>query len=126
MKIIIKTKNFDNTADIEKFIEKKFLTLKKFISILKKDTPENLKTLAEVFIEMDKEGNHHRKGDIFSVKAQIILPGKNLTVSSNGDTLFKAIVKTRDEMKTEIEKYKFKKIDKNRRPQMKKEKNISK
>lgn len=122
MKIIIKTKNLELTPDLQGFIEKKIGSIKKFINILKKDDcppTGGCKTLAEVFVELEKETSHHKKGNIFSVKTQVILPGKSLTAGAKADDLFKAIVEAKDELKMEIEKYKFKKIDKNRRLQRK-------
>lgn len=117
MKIIIKTKNLDQSEALNSFIEKKFESIKKFISILQK--PEDGKTLAEVFIEVEKDSKHHKKGDIFVVKAQVILPGKNVMAEAKEEDLFAAVVKAKDELKMEIEKYKFKKIDKTRREQRK-------
>jgi len=123
MKIIIKTKNLDLTTDLHNFIEKKIGSIKKFINILKQDIPlpggHLGKTLAEIFIEVEKETEHHKKGKIFLVKTQIVLPGKSLAVSHRDDDLFKAIIGAKDELKMAIEKYKFKKIDKNRRQQRK-------
>ena len=119
MKIIIKTKNLDLTGDLQNFIEKKIGSIKKFIDILKDDTTEKGKTLAEVFVEVEKETTHHKKGKVFWVKTQVILPGKSLMVGFKADDLFKAVIGAKDELKMEIEKYKFKKIDKNRRQQRK-------
>lgn len=118
MKIIIKTKNFDLTAPIEKFVEEKFMTLKKFINVLKRED-EIGKTLAEVFVEVGKVTKHHKKGEVFFAEAQIRLPGRSLSASATSDDLFKAIVSAKGEMEAEIEKYKTKKIDKNRRQQRK-------
>jgi ribosomal subunit interface protein len=117
--IIIKTKNLEQSSALSSFVEKKFFTLKKFINILKQDTPKGLKTLAEVFVEVEKETKHHRKGEIFLVKARIILPGKKIISKAVGEDLFGAVVKAKDELKSEIEKYKVKKIDKTRRLQRK-------
>jgi ribosomal subunit interface protein len=119
MKIIIKTKNLDLTADLQSFIEKKIGSIKKFIDILKADTLEKGKTLAEIFVEVEKETEHHKKGKVFLVKTQVILPGKSLMTISRADDLFKAIILSKDELKMEIEKYKFKNVDKNRRQQRK-------
>ena len=66
MKIIIKTKNLDQSEALNNFIEKKFETLKKFINVLK--NPDEIKTLAEVFVEVEKESKHHKNGEIFLVK----------------------------------------------------------
>lgn len=119
MKIIIKTKNLDFTEGLQNFIEEKIGSIKKFINILKADTLEKEKTLAEIFVEIEKETQHHKKGKVFLVKTQIILPGKSLVAWFRADDLFKAIIGAKDELKMEIEKYKFKKIDKNRRQQRK-------
>ena len=117
MKIIIKTKNLEQSDTLDNFVEKKFLTLKKFIGILK--LPDDKKTLAEVFVEVDRETKHHRKGDIFLVKAQVTLPGKKILAQAKEEDMFVAVTKAKDELRAEIEKYKVKKIDKNRRQQRK-------
>ena len=128
MKIIIKVKNLELIEDLKNFIEKKFIGLKKFINILKRDDGAQgvpRKTLAEVFVEIEKETQRHKKGKIFLVNVQVNLPGKSLRALSRADDIFKAIIGAKDEMKMEIEKYKFKHIDKYRRQQRKsKEKNI--
>ena len=117
MRIIIKAKNLELTENLKSFVEKKIGSIKKFIDILKEDTPEKGKTLAEIFVELEKETEHHKKGKIFLVKTQVNLPGKSLTAWSKADDLFKAIIGAKDELKTEIEKYKFKNTDKRRRQQ---------
>jgi len=119
MKIIIKTKNIELTPGLQNFVENKIGSIKKFINILKQDTPEGFKTLAEVFVELEKETTHHRKGEVFLVKTQVVLPGKSLEASCRAEDIFKAIIGAKAELKAEIEKYKFKKIDKNRRQQRK-------
>ena len=119
MKIIIKTKKLELTEALQTFIEKKIGTVKKFISILKEDIPGEGKTLAEVFVEVGKETKHHKKGDIFKAKINVRLPGKFILAEATSDDLFKAIIESRDELKIEIEKYKLKNIDKNRRLQRK-------
>ena len=118
MKIIIKTKNLDSSLALNDFIEKKFSVLKKFINILKRED-ELGKTLAEVSVEVEKETKHHRKGDIFLVKTLVVLPGRSIMAEANGEDLFSTIVKAKDELKMEIERYKVKKIDINRREQRK-------
>jgi len=125
MKITIKTKNLEFTEGLQNFIEKKLDSIKKFIDILKEDTPLRGKTLAEIFVEVEKETEHHKKGKIFLVKTKVNLPGKSLTAWSRADDLFKAVIGAKDELKIEIEKYKFKKVDKNRRQQRKLKKEIS-
>ena len=127
MKIIIKTKNLEASESLNIFAEKKFLTLEKFIKILEKEDAKAVggkKTLAEIIVEIEKETNHHKKGDIYRVKGQVIFSGKNIVSDEVADDIFVAITKSKEELKNEIEKYKVKKIDKTRRQQRKsKEKN---
>jgi ribosome-associated translation inhibitor RaiA len=118
MKIITKVKNIEPSVALNNFIEKKFLGLKKFIDVLKRED-EIGKTLAEVFVEVGKETKHHRKGEIYIIKSRVYLPGREIISQVNSDDLQKAVVKAKDELKLEIEKYKVKKIDKNRRLQRK-------
>lgn len=118
MKILIQAKNIELTEQLQKYVEKKFFGLKKFINILKRED-EIGKTLAEVFVEVGKESKHHRKGEIFVVKAQVNLPGRSIMAEETRDDILMAIVAAKEELKMEIEKYKFKKIDKDRREQRK-------
>ena len=119
MKIIIKTRGIDLTPELQSFVEEKIGSVKKFINILKQDTPQGLKTLAEIFVEVEKETEHHKKGKVFLVKTQVILPGKSLEAICRADDMFKAIIGAKNELKSEVEKYKFKKIDQTRRKQRK-------
>lgn len=125
MKIIITTKNLEASEALSSFIEKKFFALKKYIDILKRED-EMGKTLAEVFVEVEKESKHHRKGDIFVVKARVRLPGRNVISEEKSEDVFSAVTAAKEELKLEIEKYKFKKIDKTRREQRKLKKEIIK
>ena len=126
MRIITKAKNLEVTLELQNFVDEKIGSLKKFIDILKQDTPEKGKTLAEVYVEMEKETQHHKKGQIFNCQLDVKLPGKSLSSKSNSEDLYKAVIAAKKEMEEEIKKYKFKKIDKNRREQKKSKKEIIK
>ncbi len=144
MKIIIKTKNIEPTESLSDFINEKFSSLKKFIypvkyreavispkaklfngvNILKRE--EGMcKTLAEVFVEVEKETKHHNKGEIFLAEASLKLPGKNLMALARSDDLLNAITKARNELKSEINKYKSKEIEGMRRRKKQTKKEIS-
>lgn len=105
MKVIIETKNLE-LSSVKSFAEKKFDTLKKYAKILNKE--EDKKTLAEVFVEIEKETKHHRKGDLFNVRAQILLPGRSLVVKATSSDAFTSITKAKDLMKLELQQYKAK------------------
>ena len=118
MKVIIKTRKLELTPALKNFTEKKFYSLKKFINILKRED-EIGKTMAEVLVELERETIHHKKGEVFVVRCRVDLPGRSLVASAKSDDMLKAIILAKDEMKMEIEKYKFKKIDQQRREQRK-------
>lgn len=118
MKIIIKAKNLELTGELKDFVEEKFYSLKKFIERLK-NKDEIGKTLAEVFVELERETEHHKKGNIFRVKARFYLPGREIISQARADELQKAVVEAKEELKLEIEKYKVKKFEKNRRERKK-------
>ena len=105
MKIINKAKNFELTLDLQNFIDKKIGLLEKFVP--------------EVFVELEKETEHHQKGKIFVCQLKVNLPGTSLVARVESDDLYKAIVDAKRELEQEIKKHKFKKIDKARRAQRK-------
>ena len=108
MKIIIKTKNFELTGALQKFVDDKIGKLEKFAKTLGKDS-------MEAFVEIEKETNHHRKGDVFIAHVQIPLPGKMLMAKAHGEDLNKAIIAAKDELEIEIKKRKLKVIELPRR-----------
>ena len=118
MKVIIKTRKLQLTEPLRAFTERKFYGLKKFINILKRED-EIGKTMAEVMVELEKESRHHKKGEVFVVRCRVSLPGRSLIVKARSDDMAKAIVKAKDEMKIEIEKYKLIKTEQRRRKQRK-------
>ena len=117
MKVIIKTRKLELTNSLKAFTEKKFYSLKKFINILKKEEEKN--TLAKALVELERETRHHKKGEIFIARCRVQLPGRSLIAKAKSDDLLKAIVATKNEMKTEIEKIKVKKTNSRRRQQRK-------
>lgn len=110
MKIIIKTKNLELTKSLSDFIDKRVVGLKKLAKFLRDDSFSigKGKTLSEVFIEIEKETKHHKKGDIFRAEAIINLPKKKLVAKAHGENLGKAVTKIRSELEREIKKYKTK------------------
>lgn len=104
MQIIIKTKNIELTDSLEKFIQTKIGKLNKFFH-----------TEAEIFIEIERESLHHKKGEIFSAEAIVVLSGKKLVALAKNEDIGKAITEVKEEMEIELKKYKLKKIELPRR-----------
>ena len=113
MKIILKTKNIDRVEQVEAYVDKKVKGILKFLKPFEGHalSAKPGKELFDIFVEVKKETNHHKKGDIFSAGVTLSLPGKNVFVRAHGDDVLKVIVKMKDELETEIRKYKAKIID---------------
>ncbi len=113
MQIIIKTKNLELTPPLEAFINKKIGGLKKFFGAFQQSTLPitDGRNLFDTFVEVEKESNHHRQGQIFKAEVKIYMPGRNLFAKANADDINKAIIEVREELETEIRKYKSKVIE---------------
>jgi len=116
MKIIIRTKNIKLNQVLDDFIKEKIGSLKKFIDLLRKNGSIG-KPLVEVFVEIENETKHHRKGPFFRAEAQMHLPGKSIRAEARGVDLSLAIVEVKDELQREIKRYKRKRISLERRGQ---------
>ena len=115
MEIIIETKSFELTDSLRVLIDKKFAGFKKFNTLFAHDGAGQGKMLGEIFVEIEKESKHHRKGEVFHAEAMINVPGKKIFAKAHGDTIAKAIGAMRDELAREIRKYKAKKVELPRR-----------
>lgn len=115
MDIIIKTKNLELTDSLNTLINKKMAGLKKFMPVAEDEIPVKGKTLLGVFLEIERESKHHRKGDVFNAEAIITLPGKKLVAKAHGENLVTIIGKVKHELEREVRKYKTQKIELPRR-----------
>jgi putative sigma-54 modulation protein len=92
MNINIKSTNIPLTSAIKDYVEKKILSLEKFIH----DDSGNIR--AE--IEVGKISNHHKSGDIFRAEARLSFKGEEIYVVAEKDDLYASI----DEMKAKAER----------------------
>jgi ribosomal subunit interface protein len=106
----------------QSFVEEKIGSLKKYVDVLKREEEKN--TLAEVFVDVEKETKHHVKGNVFKAEAKILFPGKKIIAKAMGDDLLLAIVKLKDKLQQEIKKYKLKPMEARRRLQRKSKEEI--
>lgn len=113
MRITIKTKNLELTPELESFVQKKIGSVKKFLgSFQNHHLPvAGDRDLFETFVEVEKETNHHRKGDIFRAEAKIYVPGRSLFAKVHGEEIMKLVNELRDELESEIRKYKTRVIE---------------
>ena len=119
MRIIIKSKNLELGNGLKSFIEKKFLTLKKLMRV--GDEEEDFKKDSiEIFVEVERETSHHKKGNVLSIATQMDVPGKkSLFAKVKGENLASLVIKAKDLLKREIETYKFKKTSQTRQKRQK-------
>ena len=108
MEIIIKTKNLGLSESVKVLVDKKMKSLEKLIKVFSKGEQK-------LFVEVEKETKHHRKGDIFKAEVSFQVPGANLMAKAYGEDLAMAIVQARQELEREVRKYKAKTIELPRR-----------
>src|SRR5258708_650299 len=101
MKITIK-KTFDLTPSLSLYIENKLSPLAKFVKHFD-ETGE-----AQIWLEISRTTRHHRKGDVFMAAADLRLPGKILRGEAEAENIRKAIDLVKQELQSEITKYKTK------------------
>lgn len=92
MNINIKSTNISLTPAIKDYVEKKVLSLEKFIH----DDAKNVR----VEVEVGKTSNHHKSGDIFRAEACISFKGQEIYVVAEKDDLYASI----DEMRAKAER----------------------
>ena len=102
MKISIKYSKLGATPGIAQYAEKKFGTLSKFLKKFEKESD----TLLDIIIE--KTTRHHRKGEIFQVKARVEILGRLVLAEDESEDLYATIDAAKDTLKIEIEKFKEK------------------
>jgi putative sigma-54 modulation protein len=106
MKISIKATNLDLTPSIVNYIEDKISSVEKFLEKFES------KSEIEVFVEIARTTNHHRKGDVFRAEANMELPGRVLRADHEDWDVRVAIDNVKDKLQGEVKKYKGIKNDK--------------
>ncbi len=113
MKIIIKTKNLELTPELDAFINKKIGGLKKFFGSFQNHSLPITegRNLFDTFVEVEKESNHHKQGKIYKAEVKIYMPGRNLFAKASAEDIIQAVSEVREELETEIRKYKARVIE---------------
>lgn len=101
MQIKIKTTNIELTDALSAYVEEKFRGVEKF-------TPPHNEENPLLEVEIGKNTNHHRSGDVFSAKASIEVRGKIFRAESEKEDLYVAIDDARDELSRVITSHKDK------------------
>jgi ribosomal subunit interface protein len=88
------------TEAFEAYIEKKFLTLSKFVKHFEAAGE------AEVWLEISRTTKRHRHGEVFKVAADLQLPKKILRAETYAEDMRTAIDEAKNTLRNEIDKYK--------------------
>lgn len=94
MHIIITGVHIDLTDGIRDYTLEKMKTLEKYI-------PKN-DTSAKLSVELSKTTNHHVHGAYFQAEAHLHIRGKETTVRTTEDDLYKAIDLLKDKLTREL------------------------
>jgi len=112
MKIIITSKNIKLTEAIKEYVEKKVLSLEKFLTRFLVDDDSNpieqRKGRVDIFVEVGRESGGTKIGTFYS-KAQVDIPGKSVLIAkSESGKLNEAIDQMKDDLQRIIVDYKDK------------------
>lgn len=95
MNIQITTSKLNNTDELNEYVDKKLNSLKKFIK-----NEDNC--LVEV--DLKKQYKHKQSKDMYYAEVNLSIDGKMFRATSEGDNMFTAIDRVKDDLKREIRK----------------------
>lgn len=64
-----------------------------------------------VVVEFEKTTEHHKGGDIYHVRMQLFLNGKEINADAVGDDIYTLVDKVRDTLHGAVQRYKEKEVD---------------
>jgi len=99
MNIQIKCAGIELTPAIGNYVEKRLGSIKKYFEEAK---------MPNMFVELGKESNHHKQGEVFRAEVRIGGAGQDFYAVSLAEDLYAAIDKVKDEVVREITKTKGK------------------
>jgi len=102
MKFIIKSKEIKISDDLNSYIEKRIGKLEKFLEDVDSD-------LIEATVEFEKVIGRQKQGEIYEAHVNLQFPGKFFRSEVSGENFFSMIDDVKEELETEIKKYKTKK-----------------
>lgn len=102
MRIITETVRIEATPALKSYIEEKLGPIGKFVKKFEKQSE------AEIFLEISRTTKHHHKGLVFRAEANLKIAGTTLRAEANAEDARAAIDKVKDELKSEISRFKRK------------------
>jgi putative sigma-54 modulation protein len=109
MQIVIKATQIELNDPLREYINSKFLILEKLVKSFEANGELFLK------VEVARTTHHHNKGNVFYVECTLPIAGHLLRIEENNEDMHAAIDVAKDRMKVELEKFKEKKMEKNKK-----------
>jgi len=116
MKINITAQNIELNEALKEWIYDKLGSLDKFEENLLQENYYGRfkrflgkgKPKVEMWAEIEKTTDHHRKGEIFRAEAQMRFPGESIRAEATNEDIRQAITEVKEELQRQIKKYKGK------------------
>ena len=99
MQINITGNELDLTEPLKKYIDTRIGSLSKYLKRFDEG-------LVRAEVEVARTTQHHRHGDVYYAEVNLILPGKLLRATYEGEDVRECIDKVRNILEREIDKYK--------------------
>ena len=101
MRIILKATNITLTPAISEYVENTLGSLEKMV--------QNMSEVAEMRVEVGRSTFHHKKGEVFFAEANLNIGGNLLRSREEAVSVQAAVDEARDELRSELLKFKGKK-----------------
>ncbi len=111
MEISIKSKNIEVSDHAKEYIEKKLLSIVRFLPHTMEGEEEDREEVGERADRIILEVEVEEARGVFRSEVHLSLPGKTIRVEDTADTLKESIDKARHELEREVKEYKEKKRD---------------
>lgn len=103
MHYTIKVTDMELTASVGEYIAKKMASLDKVAG--------HCGAGIVAHVEVGRASRHHRTGPVFRVELMVHIKGRVARAEALGKTVLEAMDKAREDMRTELERYKEKTVD---------------
>jgi len=108
MNISISTKEFDLSLALTEYVNKRLAGISKFVQGREDDE-------VNISVELRKSTGHHQSGEIFKAEMTVVIDGKQYRAVSEKENMYTAIDDAKDELVSELQKDKRKRLHSLRR-----------
>lgn len=103
MKYTTKATDIELSVSVEEYVAKKMASLDKVV--------EHFGGHGAAHVELARTTRHHRSGDVFRAELQLHVKGRDVRAEAVGETIFEAMDKAQEDIRTELERLKEKSVD---------------